>query len=394
MSDVFSAQADAFRASMVGTGGVASAVAPKESCGDCNEARPCLHCGGNVDHASPAYQALEWGMLMAEHTSDPLQRIAEVGHAVANAPARDGSAEWGAVDQIIRNTHAFHLLTTQGQNVLSSISELLMGDSRDDPVATGLLAEDDDGMGGGNSVLSGGAGPAGGPAGGGVAADDDGGMGGGNKVPGMGDGNPKVPAMGEPETATGYKEECCCVAKDIKIDEIQHALIRSKNFFYIHVHPIVAKGVGKPKSCTLDWEEMPSNTYDPGGGNVPAGAFTNLNNHPSFKGRPENKAKPKEKPIKGMAARALEALQKFPCPEKEIPEIYDTPNMGRASTLIIRITLKSGCDSSKIVKYILLLAPTSIAAPVLEGPYVVGENDLIGGALMKTIYDATPHRSS
>jgi hypothetical protein len=205
-----------------------------------------------------------------------------------------------------------------------------------------------------------------------------------NKDSGMGGGITKDPAMGTPEFAGGNTDNCCCVAKDIYVAPIVWTRGFSHDSFDLWVYPIVGKGVGTPKGCSVEWEELPNYTYSAGDVNVIGGMYNNLSQTSAFQSMLKKKHK-------GYSMSADEALR-MPCPEKaRLPPILDQPLMGPGSTLTIRITLRSGCSPKAIVKYIVMIAPRIGDNPQLEGPWVVGEGDLFGGGLEKLIYDHTAH---
>ena len=124
----------------------------------------------------------------------------------------------------------------------------------------------------------------------------------------------------------------------------------------------VNKGKGRPdpKGCTVEWEELPNYTYQPGLPPPPvkADVYANLTAHPGFK---------------KMAKAALKDLDEV-CPVS-IGPIHDAPHMGTHGRLVIRITLKSGCDAASVTVYVVLTAPTSFAHPVVTDPKVVKAGD-------------------
>ncbi len=161
MSNVFTERQDAFRASMVGNGSVASAAPSRlqtdqieddhdegvtHSCGDCAGGAPCGNCGGNIRRDHPAYQALSWGMRTIQSGSDPFWTAAQVAQVVRDAPNRSADLEWSAVDSMIRRSQSLRVVMAQGRNAESMMMSAwrgAMSTNFDGPIGVppGVLAE-------------------------------------------------------------------------------------------------------------------------------------------------------------------------------------------------------------------------------------------------------------
>lgn len=165
-----------------------------------------------------------------------------------------------------------------------------------------------------------------------------------------------------PPADPGGGTSCCCKAEDIVVDGSTKADVSSYGSEVI-VALNVGQGKGPAKGCSLEWEELPNYDYSPAinGKDVPPtvkkDVYTNLTEHKAFK---------------AMAKSALSDLTEV-CPVA-IRDFTDRPRMTTGGRLVIRITLKSGCDATYVTVYVVLTAPTSIVGRLeqLTDPEVVG----------------------
>lgn len=94
-------------------------------CSGCEAGEPCSACGGNIRRDSPAYQALEWGLREAGAEPGSFWRGGRVSQAVRDAPARTGSADWTAIETMIRRSRDLATVLAQGQNASSAFARVV-----------------------------------------------------------------------------------------------------------------------------------------------------------------------------------------------------------------------------------------------------------------------------
>jgi len=370
MNDIFNARVDAFRRVMSGSGATTphdalpSALAQDESqaecpscssdavSGRCDECSGiCRECGGAFDEQSAVQQALSWAVMTSRAVQDPLWRLAQINQIMSDAPANDGGPAWESVARTIQDLQAVITFGAQGKNATLAIGDALRREkaaaSRGDAL-WGALDPD----GGPNPVKGASVGdPPPQPA---PKANDP--------APGDGKGDTPSPAS-DPTPQPAGGDQCCCKAADIFVDGKTVASGSSYSSKVV-VTLDVNQGKGPPKGCSLEWEELPSHTYGPriGGKDVgppvPGGVYSNLTSHPVFR---------------ALAKKALADLTAT-CPVSITP-FTDTPRMGITGRLVIRITLKSGCDDTSVTVYVVLTAPTYEDSGAVTDPVVVKSED-------------------
>ena len=164
-----------------------------------------------------------------------------------------------------------------------------------------------------------------------------------------------VPVAADGDSTGDSSVPCCCIAAGIEVDvreeDARNDMLGMKQS-YIAIEFFLDQGDQNSNPCTVEWAEFTTVSYTPFvGPTVPAWKWAVLTNHPAFK---------------SMARDALKFLED-PCPEGDVPKIVDRPAGGPFRVLVIRVTLKSGCDGSSITRYIIqIISPEGVTVTVKD----------------------------
>jgi hypothetical protein len=325
-------QASAFAARMTAGAKLEDSHA---GCGGCSDDAPCEHCG--TPRSDPTHQRAEWADFVAASRQPPSEfwRTAIMADAFFGSDVGGGTPDSNspiAQGMEVRRHVASAMSSLTGQwgvEFALDISRFSDRGENDESAGAGLRAPR---LRDPQPVITPGTDP------------------GEDFISGPPSSPVKQP---DPTTKWEPRAACCCRAKDIRrisppLRSVDGAGVTSNPFTIVFVLEPGLTSKSDGLACTFTWEEYTTVTY----GFVTAGTWWDLTDHPELlnmggfvKATPTSKA----------SSKVLDDLKSKTCPtDGEITEpLNDSPGAHEPRILIIRVTLKSGCDSSTKVKYII-----------------------------------------